>query len=121
MGDDLETLCGRFSLIGGETVCTKILEGDIAADREKGEKCLVGRIGDTIKVNKDAFKSILSHLWYTVGFVVFSKVQDNVCLFELVDVEDEKRVMEGRPGSLDWQILVLNVFDKRVPPDVVIS
>jgi hypothetical protein len=55
MGDDLETLCGRISLVGGEKVGIKISEGEVSADREKGERCLVGRIGDEKRVNKEAF------------------------------------------------------------------
>ena len=35
MGDYLETLCGRISLIGGEKEGIKILEGEVATDIEK--------------------------------------------------------------------------------------
>jgi hypothetical protein len=74
MGDDLETLCGRISLIGGEKVGIKILEGEVSADREKGERCLVGRIGDDKKINKGAFQNFLLQLWRTVGTVIFNEV-----------------------------------------------
>lgn len=116
MGDDLEKLCGRISLIGREKVGIKILEGEVVADREKGERYLVGRIGDEKKVNKEAFKSVLSRIWRTMGFVVFSEVQDNVWVFEFADVEDKKMAMEGRPWSFDRQILVLKEFNGSVPP-----
>lgn len=62
MGDDLETLCGRISLIGGEQVGIKISEGEIVDGREKGERCLVGRIRDEKKLNKDAFRTVLSRI-----------------------------------------------------------
>jgi hypothetical protein len=64
MGDDLEKHCveGSFSEGGGE-VGIKISEGEVAADREKGERCIVGRIGDEKNVNKDAFKSVLARIW----------------------------------------------------------
>lgn len=116
MGDDLKTLCRRISLIGGEKVGIKILEGEIAADREKGERCLVGRIGDERKVNKEAFKNVLSRIWRILGTVVFNEVQDNVWVFEFDDIDDKKREMEGRPWSFDRQILILNEFDGSVPP-----
>jgi hypothetical protein len=116
MGDDLETLCGRISLVGGEKVGIKIMEGEVAADREKGERCLVGRVGDGKKVNKEAFKKAFSQLWRTVGDVIFNEVQENIWLFEFADVDDKKRVLDGRPWSFDRQILVLNNFDGSVPP-----
>lgn len=97
MGDDLETLCGRIALIGGEKVGITILESEVAADNEKGERCLVGIIGDEKKVNKDAFRNILSCIWRTVGLVVFKEVQGNVWLLEFADLGDKKRVMGGRP------------------------
>ncbi|XP_059457118.1 uncharacterized protein LOC132186993 [Corylus avellana] len=116
MGDDLETLCGKISLIVGEKVGIPVSEGEIVADREKGERCLVGRIGIEKKVNKEAFRNVLSRIWRTMGSVVFKEMQDNVWLFEFVDLDDKKRVMEGRPWSFDRQILVLNDFDGSIPP-----
>jgi hypothetical protein len=68
------SLCGRISLIGGEKVGIKISEGEVSADREKGERCLVGRIGDDKKVNKEAFQTVLSQLWHIVGTVIFNEV-----------------------------------------------
>jgi hypothetical protein len=93
----------------------KISEGEVAADREKGERCIVGRIGDEKKVNKDAFKSVLARIWCIVGIVIFGEVQDNVWLFEFTDVDDKNRVLDGRPWSFDQQILILNDFDRSVP------
>jgi hypothetical protein len=116
MGDDLDTLCGRISLIGGEKLGIKILEGDVAADIERGKRCLVGRIGDEKKVYKDAFKNMLASIWRIVGTVTFNEVQDNVWLFEFTDEDDKKRVMDGRPWSFDRQILILNDFDGSVLP-----
>jgi hypothetical protein len=66
-------------------------------------------------VNKEAFRSVLSHIWRTVGPVVFKEVQDNVWVFEFTNIDDKKRVMEGRPWSFDCQILVLNDLDGSVP------
>jgi hypothetical protein len=116
MGDDLETLCGRISLIGGEKEGIKILEGKVEADREKGKRCLVGRIRDERKVNKEAFKDVLTRIWCIVGTMTFIEVQDNVWLFKFTDVDDKKRVLERRPWSFDRYILILNDFDRSIPP-----
>jgi hypothetical protein len=117
-GDDMGMLCGRIARIGGENIGISISEGDVAADIEKGERCLVGRIGEEKKVNKEAFKTVLSQIWRTVRSVTFKEIQDNVWVFEFenVYVDDKKRVMGGRPWSFDWQIIVLNDFDGSVPP-----
>lgn len=115
MRDNLETLCGRMSLVGGEKMGIKIMEGEVAANREKRERCLVGRVGDGKKVNKEAFKNVISQLWRTVGIVTFNEVQESIWLFEFADVDDNKRVLDGRPWSFDHQILVLNDFDGSVP------
>jgi hypothetical protein len=45
-GDDLETLYGRISRVGGENARISISEGDVATNKEKGKQCLMGRIGD---------------------------------------------------------------------------
>jgi hypothetical protein len=116
MGDDLETLCGRISFVGGEKAGITIIEGEIVEGLVKGERCLIGRIGTEWKVNKEAFRSVLSRIWRIVGFLTFKEVQDNVWLFEFSQVDDKKRVLEGRQWSFDRQILELNEFDGSVLP-----
>ena len=56
----------------------------------------MGRIGEEKKVNKEAFKDVLSRIWRIVGSVTFKEVQDNVWVFEFKEVEDKNRVMAGR-------------------------
>ena len=56
----MEKLCGKISLIGREKSGIRVMEGEIADDRRKGERCLVGRIGTKKKINKEAFKGVLS-------------------------------------------------------------
>lgn len=34
----------------------------------------MGRIGDERKINKEAFKDVLSHIWRIVGIVTFIEV-----------------------------------------------
>lgn len=115
MADDIETLCGKISLTGGEKIGISITEGEVAEVREIGGRCLVGRIGDTIRVNKEAFRSVLSRLWRTVGSVIFKEVQENVWRFEFSS-QEKNRIFEGRPWSFDRLILIINEFDGSVPP-----
>jgi hypothetical protein len=116
MAEEIETLCGKISLIGGEATCLTIYEGDVDEDRQRGDRCLVGKVGGDRRVNKEAFRTVLSRLWRTVGSVVFKEVQDNIWLFEFTDNDDKERVLDGRPWSYDRHILVLNEFDGCIPP-----
>jgi hypothetical protein len=67
------------------------------------------------KVNKEAFKTVLSRIWRTIQGVIFKELDDNVWLFEFEDESDMRRVLEGRPWLFDRQILVLNEFDGSIP------
>jgi hypothetical protein len=75
-----------------------------------------GKVGGDRRVNKEAFQTVLSRIWRTVGTVVFKEVQDNIWLFEFSDNDDKLRILDGRPWSYDRQIIVLNEFDGCVPP-----
>jgi hypothetical protein len=116
MADDLEELCGKISLTAGEKQGLKITEGDITVMREKGKRCLVGRLWAGKRTNKEAFQSVLSQIWRIRGGVVFKEIQENLWLFEFEKEDDMRRVKEGRPWSFDTQILVLNDFDGRIAP-----
>jgi hypothetical protein len=45
MEEELENLCERISLIDRDKAGLTIYEGEIAEGQEKGERCLVGKIG----------------------------------------------------------------------------
>jgi hypothetical protein len=49
------------------------------------------------KVNKKAFKFVLSQIWCTVRGVKFKELNDNVWLFEFEEEDDMRRVLDGRP------------------------
>lgn len=115
MSEELERLCGKIALTEGEKVGLVISEGEIAEGRMKGERCLVGRIGGERRVNKEAFRTVLSRIWRLAGSVVFKEVQDNIWLFEFEEVDDKRRVFEGRPWFFDRQILVIQEFDGSIP------
>ena len=44
MAEELEDLCGNISLSEGEKFGIRIQEGEIAEARERGTRCLVGKI-----------------------------------------------------------------------------
>jgi hypothetical protein len=116
MEEELERLCNKISLTDKEKIGISVSEGEVAEAKALGDNCLVGKIWAEKVVNKEAFTTVLSRLWRTVGRVIFKEVQDNMWIFEFTEREDKKRVMAGRPWSYDRQIIVLNDFDGRVPP-----
>ncbi|XP_059436809.1 uncharacterized protein LOC132169876 [Corylus avellana] len=116
MADELEDLCGRISLTDGEKIGIQVEEGEIAAEREAGGKCLIGKVWTEKSINKEAFRSVLSTVWRTAGGVKFKELRETIWLFEFTDEGDKRRVLEGRPWSFDGQILVLNEFDGSTPP-----
>jgi hypothetical protein len=67
------------------------------------------------KVNKEAFKTVLSRIWRADGCVVFKEIQDNLWIIEFLNEEVKQRVMAGHPWSFDHQIMVLKDFDGCVP------
>lgn len=84
--------------------------------RSKGSLCLVGRLASARKINKEAFKALLVRIWRLEGRVFFTEILDNLWPFEFTEVDDKRRVLEGRPWSYDRILLVLNDFDDKTPP-----
>jgi hypothetical protein len=115
MAEELEHLCKKISLTDRERIGISISEGEVSEAKTLGDSCLVGKIWAEKAVNKEAFKTVLSGLWRTVGRVIFKEIEDNMWIFEFTKQEDKKRVMAGRPWSFDRQLIVLNDFDGRVP------
>lgn len=106
----------QSSLTNGERKGIMITPGDVDVSIKRGDNCLVGRYRTKKKYNKEAFKTILSWIWRTVGRVTFSERHYNLWLIEFSDTKDKSRVMEGRPWSFDHQILVLCEHDGKTPP-----
>lgn len=115
MDEELEKMCGKISLSEGEHNEITISEGEIVEAKAQGENCVVGKIWTEKSVNKEAFRSVLSRIWRLAGWVVFKELNDNLWLFEFTEVDDKRRVMEGRPWSFDRQALILNDFDGNTP------
>ena len=101
MVNDIDELCGNVSSIGGKKMGIYISEWEVADAREIGERCLVGRIGEERRINKEAFKTVLTCLCRMAGTVIFKDVQENIWIFEFYVIDNKKRIMEGRLWSFD--------------------
>jgi hypothetical protein len=114
MAEGLESLCSKISLTDGEKTGIRVVEGDVAETRERSMNCLVGKVWTGKSINKEAFTTVLSRIWRTVGQVIFKELQDNCWLFKFSGEDDKKRVLEGRPWSYDRCALVLIEFEGKL-------
>jgi hypothetical protein len=73
-------------------------------------------LGVPKKLNKEAFKAILTRIWRPAGRVVFKEIQENLWLFEFFEDGDKHKVLAGRPWSYDRTLLILNEFDGQISP-----
>lgn len=113
---DIELLCGRLTLSEGEKEGIEINEGEINVGREKVAHCLVGRVGSEKRVNREAFRTMLTRLWKPSSSITFKEVHDRLWIFKFSDLEDKDRVLLGRPWLFDRSLLVLYEFDGITPP-----
>lgn len=74
-----------FPLTVGEQRGISISDEDTEELRSKGLKCLVGRLGEAKKINKESFKAVLTRVWRLKGGVFFKEIQDNLWLFEFTE------------------------------------
>lgn len=84
--------------------------------RANTTKCLVGRLGVPKRVNKEAFKSLLTRIWRTGGDIFFKEINENLWLFEFEDEKDCNKVLEGRSWSYDRTILIIEAIEGKKPP-----
>ena len=101
----------------GEKEGIAITEDDVGEIRAQGEYCSIGRIwAEKKKINKEAFKTVLSQIWHAEGCVPLKEMQENLWFIEFSERQIKEGVMVGRPWSFERQILTLNEFNGLVPP-----
>ncbi|GLT69909.1 hypothetical protein SLA2020_420210 [Shorea laevis] len=120
METDLDVLCGRLSLSEKEKEGIHISEGEVTVGKTKLARCLVGKLGTEKRINREAFRSLLTRLWKPKGSVEFKEVQDHLWIFEFSDVLDKDKVLQGRPWQFDRYLLILHEFDGVTPPAQIV-
>jgi len=116
MKDLIASMSEGMKLSEGERKEITITESDTADLRGRSERCLLGRLMSDRRIQKEAFKTLMSRLWKTVEAVAFKEIQDNLWLLEFSNREDKRRVLEGRPWLFDRSLLVLKEIDEDIPP-----
>jgi hypothetical protein len=115
MTEAIEELCGKMTLTEGESVGLTISEDDTADLRVHSGRCLVGKLLSDRLIQREAFRSLMSKLWRTVGKLVFKEMLENLWLIEFSSELDKQRVLKGRLWLFDRSVLVLKDVDEGIP------
>lgn len=67
-------------------------------------------------MNKEAFKTTLAKVWNPMGWIKFNEVGENIYVLEFENVIDKEKVLQGRPWSLDGNLVSLHSFDGAYHP-----
>jgi hypothetical protein len=78
MIEAIEELCGKMTLTEGESVGLTISEDDTADLQVHSGRCLVGKLLSNRLIQREAFRSLMSKLWRTVGKLVFKEMLENL-------------------------------------------
>jgi len=68
------------------------------------------------RIQKEAFRVLMSRLWKTLEEAVFKEIHDNVWLLEFSHESDMRQVLDGRPWLFDRHVLVLKEVVEGVSP-----
>lgn len=116
MAAEIESLCGRLSLSGGEQEGIQILDEELSEGRAQMARSLVGRIGSTKRINREAFRTLMMRLWKPMGSVEFKEIQEHLWLFEFSHERDKDKVLLGRPWLFDRHLVIIHEFDGSISP-----
>ncbi|KAK3212594.1 hypothetical protein Dsin_017300 [Dipteronia sinensis] len=85
---------------------------ELSAEACRGGKadvdmCLVGKILSGKKVNREAFKHLIEHLWSPFGSVAIEAVGVNIFMFLFKNQEDRNWIWHRGPWYFDNSLIVL--------------
>jgi len=95
MEELIESMGDRIKLTEGERKGITIIEFYTADLRARSECCLLGRLISDRRIQKEAFKALMTRLWKTLEAVAFKELLDNL---------------------FDRSVLVLKEIDENIPP-----
>ncbi|TXG53199.1 hypothetical protein EZV62_022368 [Acer yangbiense] len=105
--NEIASLCENLSIKDEDGAIHQISEEMGIVGVEDVDHCLVGKVLSGKKVNREAFKSVIEHLWSPFGNVEIEVVGENVFMFFFNNSEDRNRVWGRGPWHFDKCLLVL--------------
>ncbi|TXG73460.1 hypothetical protein EZV62_002039 [Acer yangbiense] len=69
--------------------------------------CLVGKVLSGKKVNREAFKGLIEHLWNQFRTVEIESVGENILMFFFSNQEDRNRIWQRGPWYFDKSLIAL--------------
>ncbi|XP_042939449.1 uncharacterized protein LOC122274478 [Carya illinoinensis] len=77
----------------------------------KGELCLLAKIFNYRTANREAFKTTMSKIWNTEGWLTFKELETNQFLIEFQLHSDKQKVLQGRPWSFDRHLVCMKELE----------
>lgn len=116
MAEELPALWDNLSLTEDECAEVKIQKFELHDVFSPGRACVVGKMIVDRMVRKETIKSTLLKWWKLLGNMAFEILGENLFLIDFANVDDKKRVLEGRPWVFYGSLFLVEDFDGTIPP-----
>jgi hypothetical protein len=111
MAEDLSRMWDSFSLRDDEDAEMEIQQQAWEVGTLRGKSCLVGKLIADRMVSKEVIRTQLIRGWKPEGNPSFKLLKDNMFLVELATEKDKKRILEGRPWSVEGHLFAVEDYD----------
>ncbi|TXG69259.1 hypothetical protein EZV62_004194 [Acer yangbiense] len=107
--NEIARLCENLSIKDEDREIHQISEDVGEEGVQDVDHCLVGKVLSGKRVNREAFISVIEHLWNPFGKVEIESVGENVFMFHFQNPEDRSRVWQRGPWHFDKSLIVLEM------------
>ncbi|XP_042990668.1 uncharacterized protein LOC122317666 [Carya illinoinensis] len=111
MAEDITARWKSLKLTEEEQQEIVLSEEAVLSSNAKGELCLLAKIFNDRTANREAFRTTMSKIWNTEGWLTFKDLETNVYLIEFQLVSDKEKVLLGRPWSFDRHLVCMKEFE----------
>ncbi|XP_042954760.1 uncharacterized protein LOC122291187 [Carya illinoinensis] len=111
MTEDLTRRWESLKLTDEEQEEVILSDEAVLSSNVKGELCLLAKIFNDRTANREAFRSTMSKIWNTKGWLTFKELETNFFLIEFQLLSDKDKVLQGRPWSFDRHLVFMKEFE----------
>jgi hypothetical protein len=111
MAEDLSRMWDSFSLRDDEDAEMEIQQQDWEVGTIRGRSCLVGKLIADRMVSKEVIRSTIQRGEKLEKTPTFKVMGDNLFLVELESEKDKRRILEGRPWSVEGHMFAIEDYD----------
>ncbi|KAG7944593.1 hypothetical protein I3843_15G110000 [Carya illinoinensis] len=106
MGETLEALWHRLSLLELEKEEVIVDEGLLEETKQRGEHCLLVSLLTEKPYNREAFKQMLKKIWHPMKKIWVKDLGSKLLLVEFEDQREKDRVQREGPWSFDRNMVL---------------